>query len=86
MKVLLIKDVKSLGKTGEIKEVKDGYGRNFLVAKGFASLGYSSVMYPVLELADYMEVIAMVMLTGIVASIFPTIRALKMKPAEAIRE
>ena len=36
MKVLLIKDVKSLGKTGEIKEVKDGYGKNFLIGKGFA--------------------------------------------------
>ncbi len=36
MKVLLIKDVKSLGKAGEIKEVKDGYGQNFLIAKGFA--------------------------------------------------
>jgi len=36
MKVLLIKDVKSLGKIGEIKEVKDGYGKNFLIAKGFA--------------------------------------------------
>jgi large subunit ribosomal protein L9 len=36
MKVLLIKDVKSLGKAGEIKEVKDGYGKNFLIAKGFA--------------------------------------------------
>ncbi len=36
MKVLLIKDVKSLGKTGEIKEVKDGYGKNFLIKKGFA--------------------------------------------------
>ncbi len=56
------------------------------VAKGFESLGYSSVMRPVLDLSDYLEVILMVMLTGIVASIFPTIRALKMKPAEAIRE
>jgi large subunit ribosomal protein L9 len=36
MKVLLIKDVKSLGKIGEIKEVKDGYGKNFLIGKGFA--------------------------------------------------
>ena len=36
MKVLLIKDVKSLGKSGEVKEVKDGYGKNFLIAKGFA--------------------------------------------------
>ncbi len=44
MKVLLIKDVKSLGKTGEIKEVKDGYGRNFLIAKGFARLATPEVI------------------------------------------
>jgi len=36
MKVLLIKDVKSLGKRGEVKDVKDGYGKNFLIGKGFA--------------------------------------------------
>ena len=36
MKVLLIKDVKSLGKKGEVKEVKDGYGKNYLIGKGFA--------------------------------------------------
>ncbi len=36
MKVLLIKDVKNLGKSGEVKDVKDGYGKNFLIGKGFA--------------------------------------------------
>jgi len=36
MKVLLIKDVKSLGTAGEVKEVKPGYGQNFLIKKGFA--------------------------------------------------
>ena len=36
MKVLLTKDVKSLGKAGEIKEVADGYGKNFLIGKGWA--------------------------------------------------
>jgi len=36
MKVLLIKDVQSLGKAGEVKEVKPGYGQNFLIKKGFA--------------------------------------------------
>ncbi len=44
MKVLLVKDVKSLGKAGEIKEVKDGYGKNFLVAKGFAKVATDEVI------------------------------------------
>ncbi|ASM35159.1 50S ribosomal protein L9 [Campylobacter sputorum subsp. bubulus] len=44
MKVLLIKDVKSLGKAGEIKEVKDGYGNNFLIAKGFAKAATTEVL------------------------------------------
>lgn len=44
MKVLLIKEVKSLGKAGEIKEVKDGYGQNFLIAKGLAKLATPEVI------------------------------------------
>jgi large subunit ribosomal protein L9 len=44
MKVLLTQDVKSLGKKGEIKEVKDGYGQNFLIAKGVAKLATPEVV------------------------------------------
>jgi len=33
MKVILIEDVKSLGKKGEIVNVNDGYARNFILAK-----------------------------------------------------
>jgi len=44
MKVLLIKDVKSLGKAGEVKEVKDGYGKNFLIGKGFAKHATQEVL------------------------------------------
>ncbi len=44
MKVLLIKDVKGLGKVGEVKEVKDGYGKNFLIGKGHARHATTEVM------------------------------------------
>ena len=44
MKVLLIKDVQSLGKKGEVKEVKPGYGQNFLIKKGLAKQATDEVM------------------------------------------
>ena len=36
MKVIFIKDLKGQGKKGEIKEVKDGYGMNYLIKNGYA--------------------------------------------------
>jgi large subunit ribosomal protein L9 len=44
LKILLIKDVKTLGRAGEIKEVSDGYGKNFLIGKGFAKQATSTVL------------------------------------------
>ncbi|MGB9780689.1 MAG: 50S ribosomal protein L9 [Caldanaerobacter sp.] len=36
MKVILVKDVKNVGKAGEVVNVSDGYGRNYLIPKGLA--------------------------------------------------
>lgn len=36
MKVILKTNVKGIGKAGEIKNVADGYARNFLLPKGYA--------------------------------------------------
>ena len=37
MKVVLLADVKGQGKKGDTVNVADGYGRNFLIAKGLAA-------------------------------------------------
>ena len=44
MKVIFIKDVKGQGKKNEIKEVSDGYGKNFLINKGYAVLATPTSM------------------------------------------
>ena len=36
MKIVLNRDVKNLGKVGDVCEVANGYGRNFLLPKGYA--------------------------------------------------
>ncbi len=36
MKLILTQEVAGLGGAGDIVEVKDGYGRNFLIPRGFA--------------------------------------------------
>ncbi len=42
MKVILKVDVKGTGKKGDVVEVADGYGRNFLIKKGMAEIATSS--------------------------------------------
>jgi large subunit ribosomal protein L9 len=36
MKLILTQDVSGLGAPGDVVEVKDGYGRNYLVPRGYA--------------------------------------------------
>lgn len=36
MKIILLSDVKKVGKKGEVKEVADGYAKNFLIARKLA--------------------------------------------------
>lgn len=44
MKVLLTQDVYNLGHAGDVKNVADGYGRNFLLPRGLAVLASASAL------------------------------------------
>jgi large subunit ribosomal protein L9 len=43
VKVMLTKDVENVGRAGDIKEVADGYGRNFLIRRKLAVLAARGV-------------------------------------------
>ncbi|MEA3316456.1 MAG: FtsX-like permease family protein [Bacteroidota bacterium] len=57
-----------------------------LFSKGLEAMGYQAVMYPKLNFDFYIIITILVIITGILSSIYPAIKALKLNPAEAIRE
>jgi len=44
VKVMLMQDVKNLGRAGAVKEVADGYARNFLIPQGLAKLAIAGTL------------------------------------------
>jgi large subunit ribosomal protein L9 len=52
MKVVLLKDVASLGAAGEVKDVADGYARNYLLPKGFATMATQGLVKQAKERAE----------------------------------
>jgi len=51
MRVILLDNVDGVGKKGETRDVKDGFGRNFLVPRGLAMPATSSNVKKIEELA-----------------------------------
>lgn len=49
MKIVLLKDVAKVGKRGEVKEVSDGYARNFLILQNLALLATPATIKKVEE-------------------------------------
>lgn len=52
---------------------------------GFEAMGYDSVVYPIIDWPLTINVIVLVLITGIVAAIYPAWKALQLNPAEALR-
>ena len=49
MKVVLLKDVPTLGKSGDVKEVAEGYFRNYLAKHGLAAAATDAAMRSLAE-------------------------------------
>ncbi len=65
------------------------FGNNGLdfssLSKGLESLGYEAVIYPKISLEYFLNLSLMIIITGILSSIYPAQKALKLRPAESVR-
>lgn len=54
-------------------------------SEAYSSFGYSSLIYPTFNMHQFLLMLVLVIVMAILASLLPARRALKLKPAEAIR-
>ncbi len=57
-----------------------------MVSEGLSAYGISTVIYPTLHTAYYIQVSLMVVAIAILSAIYPAIKALQLQPANAIRK
>lgn len=74
-----------IGSASSLYFKHQGLDLSGLYGEGLSAIGYDSVIYTVLTPDMIITVVILVFITGILASIYPAIKALKLKPADAIR-
>lgn len=73
--------------TGEISiRILSIYGIDLSAfSAGLAEFGMSHMVYPYLPLEQYPKIIGMVVITAVIAAVFPGIKAMRLNPIKAIR-
>ena len=53
--------------------------------EGLEAMGFSAIIYPVIEYESLIIITVMVIITGIISALYPAYKALKLNPADSIR-
>lgn len=57
-----------------------------MFSEGLSSYGFSTMVYPELDSGYYLPITLMTIITAVLSAIYPALRALRLKPTEAIRK
>ena len=63
-----------------------GKGGIDLSGAAYEAQGFGSTVYPYLDTESYINVTIMVLIMAVLAAVYPALKALSLKPVEAIRK
>jgi ABC-type lipoprotein release transport system permease subunit len=69
-----------------VPSLRTGLDLTPLMGDAFVDWGFGSVIYPVVNITMFVEILILVITAGILSAIYPAMKALKLKPLEAIRQ
>ncbi|HRY33281.1 MAG TPA: FtsX-like permease family protein [Bacteroidales bacterium] len=66
-------------------KAKTGIDLSYLYGEGYEAWGFDTFLYPVIRWKEIAEAMMLVILAGVLASVMPARRALRMKPVDALK-